>query len=279
MEDKAYFSIERVKRSKRHEMDTDDFHDHYEMYYLISGERKYFVGHSICNVNPGDFILIDKHVLHKTSPISSDVHERYLISFNDKFLREFLSDNAMMQTLLNCFGKVHISVPYEKRKQINDLMFDMMNEYRRDDRYSKYSLFSLFTQLMVSLNRIGEDDGSMPMVALGKYEANIQRVIDYLNSNFRENITLAQAAAMAYTGSTYFSKKFKKCTGFGFSEYLTYLRINEASKMLVSTKVNISYISDVCGFNNSSYFGDVFKKIKGVSPQKYRSMYIGTTEF
>ena len=118
----------------------------------------------------------------------------------------------------------------------------------------------------------------MPSVILGKYEANIQRVVDYLNVNFRDNITLSQAAEMAYTGSRYFSKKFKKCTGFGFSEYLTYLRINEASKMLISTRENISQISVDCGFNNSSYFGDVFKKIKGVSPQKYRSMYLGTSE-
>ena len=277
MAETSYFSIDRIKRNRKYEMKTDDFHDHYEMYYLISGERKYFVGHSICTVNSGDFILIDKHVLHKTSPISSDVHERYLISFNDKFLRKFMSDNALIRNLLKCFGKVHISVPYEKRKAINDMLFEIMNEYRRDDEYTEYAIFSLFTQLMVTLNRIC-DEGAMPSVILGKYEANIQRVVDYLNINFRDNITLSQAAEMAYTGSTYFSKKFKKCTGFGFSEYLTYLRINEASKMLVSSKENISQISADCGFNNSSYFGDVFKKIKGVSPQKYRSMYLGASE-
>ena len=71
MEQKEFFEIERIRRNKRFEMKTDDFHNHYEMYYLISGERKYFVGHSICTVNPGDFILINKHILHKTSPISS----------------------------------------------------------------------------------------------------------------------------------------------------------------------------------------------------------------
>ena len=255
-------------------MKTDDFHDHYEMYYLISGERKYFVGHSICTVNPGDFILIDKHVLHKTSPISSDIHERYLISFNDKFLRKFLSDNVMARNLLSCFEKVQISVPYEKRKEVNDLLFKIMQESRQGDAYSEFALFSQFMQLMVMLNRMCID-GAASSMAMGKYEANIQRVVDYLNVNFRDNITLAQAAEMADTGSTYFSKKFKKCTGFGFSEYLTYLRINEAAKLLVNTDENISEISAACGFNNSSYFGDVFKNIKGVSPQKYRHTYPG----
>ena len=277
MNDIMDFSIDRLRRLKKYEMKTDDFHDHYEMYYLISGERKYFVGHSICNVNPGDFILIDKHVLHKTSPISGDIHERYLISFGDKFLRRFVSDGSMIRNLLKCFGKVHITVPYEKRKEIEDNLSEIMREYRLNDEYSGFAVFSLFAGLMVTLNRIC-DEGEMPSVVLGKYEANIQRVVDYLNINFRDNITLAQAAEMAYTGSTYFSKKFKKCTGFGFSEYLTYLRINEASKMLVNSKDSISHISTSCGFNNSSYFGDVFKKIKGVSPQKYRSMYLGVSD-
>ncbi|MBQ9921185.1 MAG: helix-turn-helix domain-containing protein [Clostridia bacterium] len=277
MNDIMDFSIDRIRRLKKYEMQTDDFHDHYEMYYLISGERKYFVDHSICNVSPGDFILIDKHVLHKTTPISGDVHERYLISFGDKFLRRFVSDGSMIRSLLKCFGKVQITVPYEKRKLVEDKLAEIMREYRLDDEYSSFAVFSLFAELMVILNRIS-DTGEMSSMVLGKYEANIQRVVDYLNTNFRDNITLAQAAEMAYTGSTYFSKKFKKCTGFGFSEYLTYLRINEASKMLVNTRESISEISIACGFNNSSYFGDVFKKIKGVSPQRYRGMYYGSSD-
>lgn len=275
MAETAYFNIDRIRRSTKYDMKTDDFHDHYEMYYLISGERKYFVGHSICTVNPGDFILIDKHVLHKTSPISSDIHERYLISFNDKFLRKFLSDSNMVRNLLSCFEKVQISVPYEKRREVNDMLFKIMQESRQGDAYSEFAMFAQFMQLMVMLNRLCTDGAASSMV-MGKYEANIQRVVDYLNVNFRDNITLAQAAEMAYTGSTYFSKKFKKCTGFGFSEYLTYLRINEAAKLLMNTDENISEISVACGFNNSSYFGDVFKKIKGVSPQKYRHTYPGT---
>lgn len=270
MEENAYFGIDRTRRSKKYDMKTDDFHDHYEMYYLISGERKYFVGHSICTVKPGDFILIDKHVLHKTSPISSDIHERYLISFNDRFLRKYIQDSAMIRGLLNCFGKVQISVPTDKRKEVADILFRIMHESRQTDTYCEFAMFAQFLQLMVILNRICEES-TVPSAVIGKYEANIQRVVDYLNLNFRENITLSQAAEMAYTGSTYFSKKFKKCTGFGFSEYLTYLRINEAAKMLTSTKQSVSEISAACGFNNSSYFGDVFKKVKGVSPQKFRS--------
>jgi AraC-like DNA-binding protein len=70
--------------------------------------------------------------------------------------------------------------------------------------------------------------------------------------------------------STYFSKKFKKVTGFGFKEYVNNIRLKEASNLLLETKYSITNIALKCGFTDSNYFGDFFKKMKGVSPNKYR---------
>ena len=43
-----------------------------------------------------------------------------------------------------------------------------------------------------------------------------------------------------------------------------------AANMLVETKDSITEIATYCGYQDSNYFGDVFKKIIGVSPNKYR---------
>ena len=131
------------------------------------------------------------------------------------------------------------------------------------------SCFSHFSQLLILLNRIAESSIA-EKTELNSSELTVQKVTDYINENYRNNITLDEAAKMAFTSSAYFSKKFKKTTGFGFSEYITFLRITEAAKLLLNTNKSISEISFLCGFNNSSYFGDVFKRVKGISPQKYR---------
>ena len=70
----------------------------------------------------------------------------------------------------------------------------------------------------------------------------------------------------------YFSRKFKSVTGFGFKEYLTNIRIREAAQLLINTGKSVTDIALECGFGDGNYFGDAFKKIKGISPRDFRKM-------
>ena len=73
-----------------------------------------------------------------------------------------------------------------------------------------------------------------------------------------------------HISKSYLSKKFKHVTGFGFKEYIVNIRIKNACKMLLDTDMTITDIAFECGFNDSNYFGDAFKHIKGIAPYKYR---------
>ena len=55
-------------------------------------------------------------------------------------------------------------------------------------------------------------------------------------------------------------------------EYLNYIRIIHASKLLKSTKKLITDIASECGFDNISYFNRVFKRIMGITPNAYRKL-------
>ena len=98
----------------------------------------------------------------------------------------------------------------------------------------------------------------------------IQRVAKYICMNFHTPITLADAAKQANMSPSFFSRKFKRTTGFGFKEYLNNVRLKEASTLLLETNDSITDIALRCGYNDSNYFGDVFKKIKGMPPYLYR---------
>ena len=84
------------------------------------------------------------------------------------------------------------------------------------------------------------------------------------------DLTLNEVADYVNISPTYFSKKFKLSTGFGYKEYLNNIRIQEASALLLDTNKSVTEIALDCGYNDSNYFGDVFKRVKGVSPMKYR---------
>ena len=98
----------------------------------------------------------------------------------------------------------------------------------------------------------------------------MQEIATYMYEHFSEKITLDDMAKKFSMSRSYLSKKFKASTGFGFKEYLINVRIKNACTLLLQTNKSITDIAFECGFNDSNYFGDAFRHIKGISPNKYR---------
>ena len=68
----------------------------------------------------------------------------------------------------------------------------------------------------------------------------------------------------------YLSRKFKAVSGIGLNQYITYVRICHAEKLLTETNLSVTEIAEKCGFNGSNYFSSVFKKMKGMTPLMYK---------
>ncbi|MVP02353.1 response regulator [Paenibacillus lutrae] len=102
---------------------------------------------------------------------------------------------------------------------------------------------------------------------------DIKRLLDYMKENYAQDISLKQAAEMINISESYLSYIFKKETGTGFTDCLNMLRIDKAAHSLLHTHLPIYEISLQVGYENINYFGRIFKKIKGVSPQKYRNQF------
>lgn len=98
----------------------------------------------------------------------------------------------------------------------------------------------------------------------------IQKILDFLQENYADSLTLAQLSKRAGLSESYFSHSFKNCTGYTPFEYLNRLRIVKSCEMLIRTDKKITEIASLCGFNNISYFNRTFYKIMGVSPSGYR---------
>jgi AraC family L-rhamnose operon transcriptional activator RhaR/AraC family L-rhamnose operon regulatory protein RhaS len=61
--------------------------------------------------------------------------------------------------------------------------------------------------------------------------------------------------------------------GIGINEYITYVRITNAEKILRETNLSVTQVADCCGYTDSNYFSTVFKHIKGIPPQRYRKQW------
>ena len=103
--------------------------------------------------------------------------------------------------------------------------------------------------------------------------ANIQRVIRYINLHYTEEIRLSQLAELTDMTSVSFSRFFKLRTGKSLSDYIIDIRLGHATRQLVDSTKTVAEICYECGFNNLSNFNRIFKKKKGCSPKEFREIY------
>jgi two-component system response regulator YesN len=94
----------------------------------------------------------------------------------------------------------------------------------------------------------------------------------YIAEHFREDIDRNDVASVTYITPNYLSKKFRDEAGMNLREYINQLRIDEAKRLLLSTNMTVSEVSSEIGYDNSSYFSTVFRRICGVSPIKWREV-------
>lgn len=101
----------------------------------------------------------------------------------------------------------------------------------------------------------------------------ILKAKELINSNFRDQITLDDIANQVYLSKPYFSRLFHKVEGLTFTQYLQNIRIAEAKKLLISTNRKIIDVAMDCGFNNISYFNELFLKNEKCSPKNFRKKH------
>ena len=98
----------------------------------------------------------------------------------------------------------------------------------------------------------------------------IQKVINYVFENYSDDIKAYEMADMCNLSYSYFSRIFKHYMKKSFSEYVTFVRITNAQKLLMSTDDAVTKIASECGFATSSYSIKVFKRYYGGSPTQFR---------
>lgn len=93
----------------------------------------------------------------------------------------------------------------------------------------------------------------------------------YIDENLhREELGLLQISEAVGLSSTYCSQLFKKEVGMGIAAYITQHRMERAKQLLRETDLTAADISKQVGFMSPGYFGQVFRKLTGVTPQEYR---------
>lgn len=103
-------------------------------------------------------------------------------------------------------------------------------------------------------------------------ERAVERVIDTMRRNLSEQLTVDDMARAAMFSKFHFTRIFQRVTGVSPGRFLSAIRLQEAKRLLVTTRLNVADISLRVGYNSVGTFSTRFTRSVGLSPTTYRRM-------
>ena len=96
------------------------------------------------------------------------------------------------------------------------------------------------------------------------------KIRDYINTHFRDELSLEQLGSVFYMHPSNISKYFHRYCGFTLNQYINTVRVYEAQKLLETTSKSIAVIAEEAGFGSVNNFIRQFRVILKKTPERYR---------
>ena len=248
-------------------------HEEYELHLVLKTSGKVFVGDYVGQFSPGSLFLTGPNLPHNwvTEESSSNLVSLrdMLIQFNHNTLKKAFEAFPELVELDHLLESSRSGIEF---KNYDPELAKKNLELIRDSQGMK--------RLMHFLNFLQELNEWSEKVTLSLTKLNpslssssqhrINEVVNYVIDNYKNNISLVEAAKIANMSESAFSRYFMKTTGNRFSEFVSRIRLGRACVMLYETDKNISTIAFASGYNNLANFNRQFVKLKGMTPREYR---------
>lgn len=245
------------------------FHnDFMEIFFIVKGRRDtriYLNSGEIetCFCTGNEALIIFPNEEHSGGPMAQDPCESFALQLNIGMAENFLG-------LTSEYGRY---------------LVDRLTSLKTRRRYVEPSSMRLLKSAFDLLAKEQWESGAAHIVCflhefirmpaaedkkLQPGNERILRVLDYIEKNVAEPITLNDLARVSEYSLSQFKSKFLKETGRTPAAYINDVKIREAQARLINTENSVTDIALELGWTTSNYFCSVFKKLTGYSPLSYR---------
>lgn len=245
---------------------TTDIHIHsgLQCIFMLRGQAAIDVEGERIQLATEDLLVINSNRPHTT--IAKDSNVVLILEIQPGFLRNQCEDFANGIIRCHCIGHSDESSHYYGLKRALTRM--LYTAIKKESGYQldfKVELLRFIHILFTNFRNTTEEEPDPQ-----KQSKNINHILSYLEDNFYHPIKLEEMARREHMSPQYFSKYFKRKTGYGFLEYLTSLRLKRALQSVLETDESIIKIALDHGFANAKSFTTAFKKEYNDTPGNFR---------
>ena len=236
------------------------WHESIELIYILSGEIEVFVNNKKYYLKKEDILLINSneiHELHGNDSVLMAIQIK-LAELGIEQSLHFECNSSYLQDKLAFHPLKRLIARFIKVNATPDDNSNLMN------RALAYLLaYELITRFKTKNNNKTNQRTQ-------KYLERLTRILDYIHTHFKEDISLSQIADEEHLSIQYLSKFFSKNMNTNFITYVNRLKLNNAVNELLSSDESIETIAYNSGFPNTRAFTQLFKREYHSLPSQYR---------
>ena len=246
------------KNDPAHGIERENFPENI-LIYCIKGSGVLRLESEIIQIKKGDIFFICENQSHAYYADKSDPWEIYWIHFTGElegYLRHLEPHIS--------FGVLHIGYRPEIILKFQSILTVIARNFVPfSNSYANAHLVLLLQQIIIST---------------GISNPNIDNVLTMMQSHIFEKTSLSEFAKESGMSKYYFSREFKKHTGYSPLDYFIRMKIQYACDSLSNTSSSISKISDDLQFSSPYHFSNTFLKVTGKRPAQFRKNLRGADE-
>jgi len=209
--------------------------------------------------------------LHKQFVTGLEAYERYILWFDYEYVRDLFDGAdesllAMFSQRENYENNVLQLTPYQTEHLLS--IVEKAADYSLSDAPEAPGLF--LSACLKALSLISKWYATtISKQGMGNYSPIVSMALEIIEKQFSELQCVEQLASQLHISNSYLARIFKKQVGTSVYEYIQNMKLAGAVQMLAAGKS----VTEACfdsGFNNYSYFIQLFKRKYGITPHKYQ---------
>lgn len=239
-----------------------------EFIFVVDGEITIETDSRFYELKELDLLLINRNELFQIK--GKPQNYVLILNISDAFIDRYYEEYR--NSRFECYSQ-EVHMGREKMlDNIRKLLIKLMVSYYRKDASYQIELQKYLCDILLNLiNGFKKKGSSSEKIDMD--DNRLTQIIDYVERNYDQPITLEEMATKSYLSTAYLSRYFKQKMGMGFSRYLMNVRLKHSVKDLLYTNDTISQISMNNGFPNTKSFTTLFKENYGATPNAYRESH------
>ena len=245
-----------------------DIHNFYEFLIPLTPLRQFQIEDQSVDCQPGQIIPINPGQRHGVKSAHSEVSYILLLICADRMTR------LIRQINVNAGGFLFPHCAFPLRSDIQHLISRLIQESKCAYCGREILMRCLAEELLVLLVRHyyrqpASLDLSVPEILVGE-QSRFSSVVRHMRLHYAERLSVEDMAALCNMNCFHFIRTFKRAFNTSPYNYLTQIRLSNARRLLIETRLPVAEVGRRCGFRSPSRFSAVFQSEDGQTPSRFR---------